>query len=253
MLFRRSFPAALILAILLALLPARVDAASCKGDRKLDVPMQFNAIVQGPGRVHVSAFGGSDKSGWVIPKDYGGWRIYNASGQEIDFFTKADLGFASTEMMKETNIDGLVPGASYTIELTSQDYCNNKGVFRRAITMPSGPQETTAPAVSTLDVVQVGFMTGNPALRFSTLDDSGVARVSISINGVLAKEYRYSDATGFRWWCDDYPIDGTQSTLEGPIFYWKIPAIYQGAAATVEVIVEDLFGNQTVRTAQLYL
>jgi hypothetical protein len=188
----------------------------------------------------------------VIPIDYGGC-VYDAFGQQIDFFTRADLGFASTEMMRETNIDGFVPGASYTIELVSQDFCNNKGAFRRVVTMPNGPAETNAPAVSTLDVVQVGFLTGNPALRFSTLDDSGVAHVSIYINGVLAKEYRYSDATGFRWWCDDYPIDGTQSTLEGPIFYWKVPSIYQGAAATVDVIVEDLFGNQTVRTAQLYL
>jgi len=253
MLFCRSSAAAIVVAGTLAVLPRAADAASCNGDRKLDVPMQFNVMIQGPGRVHVSAFGGSDKTGWVIPVAYGGWRIYNASGQQIDFFTRADLGFASVDMLRETNVDGLVPGASYTIELGSQDYCGNTGVFRRAVTMPTGTPESNRPAVSALDIVQIGFMSASPALRFSALDDSGIAHVSIYINGVLAKEYRYSETTGFRWWCDDYPIDTVKSTLEGPFFFWKIPTIYQGAAATVDVVVEDLFGNQTVTTALLYL
>ena len=252
MLFCRSVSAPFIFTILLALLPARADAASCKGDRKLDVPMQFEVTVQGPGRVHVSASGGSDRSGWVIPVVYGGWRLYNAFGQQVDFFTKSDLGFASYDMLRETNIDGLVPGASYTIELISQDYCNNKGSFRSTLTMPQTVVESNNPAVSTLDVVQVGFMTANSALRFSATDDSGIAHVSIFINGVLAKEYRYADGVSFRWWCDEYPVDGVQSTLEGPNFIWTYPSTFRGPA-TVDVIVEDLLGNQTIRSAQLYL
>ncbi len=249
---RRSLAFPLILVGALVVTPRTADAASCKGDRKLDVPMQFDVTIHGPGRVHLSAFGGSDKSGWVIPVTYGGWRVYNAFGQQVDFFTRADLGFASYDMLKETNIDGLVPGASYTIELASQDYCGNTGVFRRTVTMPTAAPESNLPVVSTLDIVQVGFMSANSALRFSAFDDSGVARVSISINGTLAKEYRFSDASGFRWWCDEYPFDSVTSTLEGPMFYWKYPTTYSGLV-TVDVIVEDLLGNQTVSSAQLYL
>jgi hypothetical protein len=168
-------------------------------------------------------------------------------------FTRADLGFASKDMLKETNIEGLVPGATYTIQLTSQDFCNNKGTSRRTITMPDAAPEFNGPAVSIPDIVQVGFMGANPALHFSATDDTGVAGVRIYINGALAKEYRYSDDTGFRWWCDVYPVDGVQSTLEGPNFYWTYPSTYRGAAGPVDVVVEDLLGNQTVSSAQLYL
>jgi len=44
-----------------------VAAPNCRSDRKLDVPMQFVVDIQSAARVHVSAYGGSDKSGWVIP------------------------------------------------------------------------------------------------------------------------------------------------------------------------------------------
>ena len=250
--FRPPVAAAIIFTGFFAFIPQSADAASCNGDRKLDVPMQFNVTVQGAGRVHVSAYGGADKSGWVIPVAYGGWRLYDANGQEVDFFTRADLGFASKDMLKETNIEGLVPGASYTIQLTSQDFCNNKGTFRRTVTMPDAAPESNAPAVSTPDIVQVGFMSANSRLHFSATDDTGIARISIFINGALAKEYRYSDGTAYRWWCDVYPVDGVQSTLEGPNFYWAYPSTYRGAA-TVDIVVEDLLGNQTVRTAQLSL
>jgi hypothetical protein len=254
MLFCRSvLPVALIFTGSLAVLPGTATAASCNGDRKLDVPMQFRATVLSAGRVHVTAFGGSDKSGWVIPVDYRGWRLYDATGREVDYFTRADLGFASKDMLKETNIDGLVPGASYTIELMSQDYCNNKGTFRQSVTMPAAAPESNSPVVSTPNIIQVGFMSANPALRFSATDDTGLARVAIYIDGVLAKEYRYANGVGFRWWCDVYPVDGVQSTLEGPNFYWPYPTQYRYRAALVDIVVEDLLGNHTTTSAQLYL
>ena len=254
MLFCRSVvPGALIFTGSLALLPGTATAASCNGDRKLDVPMQFRATVLSAGRVHVSAFGGSDRSGWVIPVAYRGWRLYDAAGREVDYFTRADLGYASTDMLKETNIDGLVPGATYTIELMSQDYCNNKGTFRQSVTMPGATPESTPPVVSAPSIIQVGFISANPALRFSATDDSGIARVSIYINGALAKEYRYADGVGFRWWCDAYTLDGVQSTLEGPNFYWSYPTQYRNVVALVDVVVEDLLGNHTTTSAQLYM
>jgi len=253
MLLCRSLVVAFIVTIVSAFLPGTAAAASCNGDRKLDVPMQFRVTIVGAGRVHVSAFGGSDKSGWVIPVAYKGWRLYDASGREVDYFTRADLGFASKDMLKETNLDGLVPGASYTIELMSQDYCNNKGTFRQAVTMPAAAPETNSPAVSTPDIIQVGFMSANPALQFSATDDTGIARVAIYINGALAKEYRYADGVGFRWWCDPYTLDGVQSTLEGPNFYWSYPTQYRNTVALVDVVVEDLFGNHTTSSAQLYM
>ena len=253
MLFYRSLVVGVVVTLGLACFSSDAAAASCNGDRKLDVPMQFRATVLGAGRVHVSAFGGSDKSGWVVPVAYRGWRLYDAAGREVDYFTRADLGFASKEMLKETNLDGLVPGASYTIELISQDYCNNKGTFRQPVTMPAAAAESNGPAVSVPEIIQVGFMSANPALRFSAADDSGLARVSIYINGTLAKEYRYADGVGFRWYCDEYPVDGVQSTLEGPKFYWTYPTQYRNSVALVDVVVEDLLGNHTTTSARLYM
>ena len=253
MLFYRSLVVGGVVTLGLACLSSNAAAASCNGDRKLDVPMQFRATVLGAGRLHVSAFGGSDKSGWVVPVAYRGWRLYDAAGREVDYFTRADLGFASKDMLKETNLDGLVPGATYTIELVSQDYCNNKGTFRQSVTMPAAAAESNSPVVSTPGIVQVGFMSANPALRFSATDDSGIARVSIYVNGALAEEYRYADGVGFRWWCDPYTLDSVQSTLEGSTFYWTYPTQYRYTVALVDVVVEDLLGNHTTTSAQLYM
>src|SRR4051794_39670889 len=74
--------------------PAAGGNTSCKGDKGLDVPMQFVVQVQSGGRVHVSAFGGSDKSGLVSPEH---WRIYNASGALIDYFPRTNLVFVSPD------------------------------------------------------------------------------------------------------------------------------------------------------------
>jgi len=215
--------------------------------------MQFSATVESAGRVHLSAFGGADKSGWVIPLGYGTWRLYDASGRQIDFFTRSDLGFASKDMLKETYLEGLVPGESYTIELASQDYCNNKGTFRQVVTMPQAAPESNNPEVSVPGIVQIGFMTYNPALQFSVTDDTGVRRVAVHINGALVKEYRYSDGASFRWWCDPYPVDAVESSLEGPNFYYAYPSSYRGTSAIVEIVVEDVLGNRSVSSAQLVL
>jgi hypothetical protein len=155
--------------------PSHAYAASCRGDRKLDVPMQFVVDIQSPARVHVSAYGGSDKSGWVIPLGYGAWRLYDSSGRQVSFFTSADLGFASNDMLKETNLEGLVPGMSHTIELASQDYCGNIATSRKTMTMPALRVEFNASAVSTPTVVLVGFQTAvSKTLQFSAADDTGI-------------------------------------------------------------------------------
>ena len=98
---------------------------NCKPDKKLDVAMQFVVDVQSAARVHVSAYGGSDRSNYVVPYY---WRIYDSQGKRIEQFPRVPLVFVSLNMLSETNVEGLGPRESYTIELTSKDFCNNVGV-----------------------------------------------------------------------------------------------------------------------------
>jgi hypothetical protein len=251
---RRSVSGAAACAVcLLLVIPASADAQSCKGDRKLDEPMPFSVTIESAGRVHVSASGGKDKSGWVIPFGSGAWRLYDYAGRKLDQFSRASLGFASNDMMKETTIEGLVAGGTYTIEFASQDYCNNKGTVRRTITMPAVQPEAQAPAVSTPTIVRTGFLTYDQKIHFSATDDTGVARVAVFINGTLVSESRYTDNAGFRWWCDEYTLDSVTSTLEGPNTYFSYPSAYQGQACLVEIVVEDMLGNITTSQAELWL
>ena len=111
----------------------------------------------------------------------------------------------------------------------------------------------SSPTVSTPTIAQVGFLTFNKQLLFSATDDTGLKRVAVYINGDLAVEYKYFDGLRFRWWFDPYTLDSVESTLEGPKFYVAYPDGYKGVYALVEIVVDDVFGNQTRTSAQLSL
>src|SRR5262249_25456629 len=160
-------------------------------------PMQFTALVEGDGRLHVSAFGGSDKSKYVAPSV---WRIYDAANVPIDYFPKGMIVFVSMDMFKETNIDGLQPGATYTIELDSVDFCNNVGIVTKSVTMPSGTRETNPPVLTAPELIQVGLQSFVNELHFSVTDDSAVKRVSVLVNGNKIADYAYANGTNVRWW-----------------------------------------------------
>jgi hypothetical protein len=231
-------------------------AASCKGDRKVDSPMQFSVAVESAGRVHLSAFGGSDRSGWVDvgTLGLGAWTIFDASGKQLDLFLRSPLVFASLQMLWETNLEGLTPGASYTIQLASMDACSNMAYVRQSITMPESTSDDVSPVASTPDIVRTGFLGSSwTVLHFSATDDTGIQRVAIYFNGSLLKEYHYFDNVAFRWWADPYDGDVSQSTLEGPNYYVSYSDTLRGQSGLVEVIVEDFFGNITTSSAELGL
>ena len=225
-------------------------STSCKGDRALDTPMQFTATVQGS-RVHLSASGGADKTGWVVPSV---WRIYDALGKQVDYFPKTVLVFVSDDMLREANLEGLVPGASYTIELTSVDFCNNAGIARRSIVLPQPASELNTPNLSMPALASIGLQTGQfTQLQFSVTDDTGIREVAVYIAGTKIQEYRYYDGVNYRWWFDNYPADNTQSVLEGPNYYVNYPTSYQGQYVLVEVDATDVLGNVSRTSAWLLL
>lgn len=240
------------LASILAMSSTRAFAGptyNCKPDKKLDVAMQFVVDVQSAARVHVSAYGGSDKSNYVVPYY---WRVYDSRGKQVDSFPRTPLVFVSPNMLRETNIEGLMSGDSYTIELTSKDFCNNLGVVRQAITMPVLSSDSNGPQVTNPAIIMVGVLgPQSRRVQFAATDETGVQEITMVINGTVVSNQKYG--VTFRWWCDDYPDDDVVSILEGPNYYLGYPDSYAGTFSLVEIIVIDAAGNTTTVSAMLSL
>jgi hypothetical protein len=252
--FRRFVAPVATMVLVFAAIPSRADAGktySCKSDRVVDVPVQFVVQNQSAVRVHVSAYGGSDKSGLVYPA---GWTLYDGSGRKVDTFPKAPVVWTSTNMLKEANLEGLVPGSTYTIALTSQDWCGNVAAVKRTVTMPGIAPEAVAPDLSAPSTVQSGLMGYQfTQLAFDVTENTGLQNVTVSIDGTVVESFTYGDGVNFRWWFDDYPFDSTKSTLEGPCYYVTYPDSYRNQWHLVEVVAVDVYGNTSVTSATLLL
>ncbi len=229
---------------------AKTSSYNCKSDRVVDSPIQFVVDEQSSARVHMSAYGGSDKSGLIYPMV---WNLYDSTGKQVDYFPKALVVWTSSNMYKEANLEGLVPGSSYVIELVSQDRCNNQAMTRKAVTLPVASPEGTAPVLSVPSLVQVGLFQSFTEVTFSVADDTGLQDVTVSINGTEVQHFAYGNGATYRWWFDDYPFDDSQSTLEGPNYYISYPDEFKGQAALVEVVAVDIYGNRSVTSAVLGL
>src|SRR4029450_5380177 len=157
-------------------------------------------------------------------------------------------------MLRETNLEELLPGASYTIQLATMDGCGNMAYLRQSITMPESTPEGVWPVASSPEIVRTGALgSSSTVLHFSATDETGIKRVAIFFNGSLMQEYRYFDNVKFRWWADPYYGDLSQSTLEGPNYYVSYSDAFRGQYGLIEVVVEDLFGNSTTSSAELGL
>ena len=176
--FRRFVTSVAGLAVVLVASSTQAFAGpsySCKGDKRLDVPMQFAVSVQGS-RVHLSASGGSDKSGWVVPSV---WRLSDDRiGQASRLLPQGTARVrVRRRCLREANLEGLVPGVPYTIELTSVDFLQQSRSLPRqsAKSSTSHRPEPSAPNLSTPTRVLIGLQTGQfGQIQFSVTDDSGI-------------------------------------------------------------------------------
>jgi len=247
----------LSVAIGLALSPtahaAKASSYNCKSDRSLDNPMDFSATLETPGRLHLSAVGGSDKSNYVAPNIIGAWRIYDASGKQVTQYTETTLLFASAQQLTEVYVEGLTAG-SYTVDLTSTDFCGNAGHMRRSVAIPSPGADSNLPQISGPRVMQVSSLGATAwVLNFSATDDTAIKRATVYIDGNVVANYNYFNGTSFRWWTGYYPDGSSLATLEGPTYYVGYPDSYKGQMHTVEVVADDLAGNRSIVTAQAVL
>jgi hypothetical protein len=215
--------------------------------------MDFSAILETPGRLHLSAFGGADKSNYVEPNIIGAWRLYDAAGKQLTQYTDSMLVFASLDTLTEAYVEGLTPG-SYTVDLTSMDFCGNQGHTRRPLTIPAPGFETNLPQISGPRVMQVTSLGATAwVVNFSAADDSAIKHVALYIDGNVIVDYSYFNGTSFRWWTGYYPNGSSLSALEGPTYYVGYPDSYKGQMHTVTIVADDLVGNRSIATAQLVL
>jgi hypothetical protein len=250
-----SWVVAAAVAVVVLPAPASAKVYSCKNDKALDSPMRIAVEQQSVDRLHLSAFGGSDRSAVVTPVR---WTLYDASGKTLSSFPQGLLVWVSANMLKEANLEGLALGAAYTVGLTSADFCNNQVTVKQTITvnpqtaLVQGP-EANAPSLSAPRTIQTGSVGSFTNITFSVTDDSGINELEVFINGAKTHDFQYHDGMAYRWWFDNYPDDNTISTLEGPNYYLPYPATYQGQLAFVEVVATDIYGNRTTTSSWLPL
>jgi hypothetical protein len=152
-----SFSVAIGLALSPSARAAKAASYNCKSDRQLDIPMDFSSTLETPGRLHLSGFGGADKSNYVAPNIIGAWRIYDAAGKQVTQYTDTMLLFASAQQLMEAYVEGLTPG-SYAVDLTSSDLCGNQGHTRRTLAVPAPGFEPNMPRISGPRVMQVSSL-----------------------------------------------------------------------------------------------
>jgi hypothetical protein len=248
-----SFSVAVGLALSPSAGAAKAASYNCKGDKQLDSPMDFSAVLESPGRLHLSASDGADKSNYVAPNIIGAWRVYDAAGKQVTQYTDTMLLFASAQQLTEVYVEGLTAG-SYTVDLTSADLCGNQGHMRRSVTIPAPGVDSNLPQVSGPRVIQVSSLGATAwVLNFSATDDTAIKHVALYIDGNVIVDYRYFNGTSFRWWTGFYPDGSSLAALEGPTYYVGYPDSYKGQTHTVEVVGDDLAGNRYIATVQLAL
>ena len=242
---------AFVLIVTSASLAHGAPSYNCRKDKVVDVPIQFRVTVHGD-RVRLSTYGGSDRSQVVVLYR---WQILNKDNSQLDYFPKGILAFGvSYDMLRETNLEGLVPGTAYQIDLTSQDLCGNSGTSRQTVILPPGNADASRPTVSVPTKTYTGALGYVfPNIQFTATDDSGIREATVYVNGSPIQSYKYYDGVNFRWWTENYAADGVQSTLEGPFFLTPYPAAYQGQYVFVEIEVTDTSGNTTTTSAWMGL
>ena len=226
-------------------------AYSCKRDKVVDVPMQFTATVVG-GRVELSASGGSDKSGWIAPSNNGAWKVFDATGIQVTRFTDSLMTFAASDVMKEANLEGLLPG-TYNVVFTTIDLCGNQGTSQRSVTVGASAYESTPPVIADLQLLTLSYMGATAySVYFTASDNSGIRRVRVEADGSVLADYNYFNGTSYRWWTEFFPGDSTMTAFEGPTFQVGYDSAHKGKCG-VRVIAEDVSGNEVIANADFCL
>ena len=141
-----------------------------------------------------------------------------ASGRPLDYFPKSILVRVSPQMVNEANLEALVPGASYVVELTSKDWCKQPGESQKAGhgARRSGRRQRAEPVRFRPGVDRAAVRWR--ANQFSLTEDTGIVDVEVYVSGTLLKQFKYGDLRQLslvvrRIPVRQYPVDGRRAVL----------------------------------------
>jgi hypothetical protein len=213
---------------------------NCKKDKGLDQPIEIQSIdVQSPMRIHITAGGGWDASnGVVLPNWY---EVIDESGTATNVPSGIYVGDASD--LLDVHVEGMRPGATYTVRLHCQDLCGNTGYSANyAVTMPDASGDATPP-VATTPVARTRsvFVATFRVVSVEATDNTGVSRVEFYFEGALEHTLEVAGHPRLQ-------LDG-----ETPEYEWFVPDELSGRSGVVMVKTYDPAGNVTETSASVTL
>lgn len=242
----RKFILALILLPLTSY--AGKSRLNCKPDRVLDAPMQLSAQILNPYKVQLTASGGSDRSGRVYVSSYS---IYDSSGNQVSYFPDA-IYIGDESALNNVVVQGLTPGQSYNVVLTTNDGCLNSGTTKISLSMPADQIAEANPPLITRDLTVDSFwilLGYAPMVRVFANDDTLIRHVTFKVD----EQVIYDFDTKIKWVVLANGTDEGSTAYEGENYAFWPTNQQRGGSHSVTVILTDVYGNVVTQTKDLYI
>jgi hypothetical protein len=152
----------------------------------------------------------------------------------------------------DTEIEGLLPGQQYRINVATVSSCIPAGADV-AITMPPLSLDTTDPEVGAPYVQWYSMYMGSAvALQGRGWDNTAVMSITVTVDGqVIANVAHDINTQWFRYW--NYGVYGASALNDlGPMYFaWLPDNVRNGSSHQVVVTVTDTSGRTTTNTSTL--
>lgn len=214
---------------------------NCKRDSQLDETMDFDVTWITQSEALLTAFGGSDKSGFV---EVHRWIVEGVVGDNrYGEYPTVEFQSGSPEL-RMLHIRALEPGDSVKLILESRDSCLNKKQTQQTITVPA-PSSGDAEAPVLLQEPKIVYiwagLTYLPYLELFAVDNAAIKTVTIYVDGSLAYKSPDYEQSTYQMFTDNDSGDFSASNQYG--FYTNIFP-YAGRLPVHDVL-EDTSGNIT--------
>lgn len=225
---------------------------NCDQDTRLDEAMQAESTPVAPTTLKFDAFGGYDSSGYVAPRNFSAYQVFDKeTGALLGYFTSGL--YLGTNPLTTVYADGFRPNRQYELVLNSFDKCGNSAASTLMIDLGnvSFPDESINPVIDA--EVHVSYLTSSwgsmPILEIQAHDDTALDKVTFSVNGVVKKVIDLSNEIKISF--EQNQVDPTISQAYKYLYTYDFSTSQDAAVVEVEVI--DIFGNVSYSEAVLDL